>query len=91
MSFITRYIKHPQYNSRNFDNDIALIQLDRRITFSNYIKPICLPTTTSEPAVGTKCFVTGFGRTQEGGQTSLTLRKAEVRNQKLCGLLSDQK
>lgn len=83
---VKQYYKNPNYNSLNYDNDIALIRLEQKITFSKFIKPICLPTVTTPPAVGTKCFVTGFGRIQEGGALSLSLRQAElpVVNQTVC-------
>jgi hypothetical protein len=38
-----RVIRHPNYNSFNFRNDIALYRLATRLTLSDYIVPICIP------------------------------------------------
>uniref|UniRef100_T1JL62 Vitamin K-dependent protein C n=1 Tax=Strigamia maritima TaxID=126957 RepID=T1JL62_STRMM len=42
---IDKMILHPDFdtNLRSFDNDIALIRLSERVTFSETIIPICLP------------------------------------------------
>lgn len=34
---------HPYYSVETFDNDVALIQLSRRVTYTDYVRPICLP------------------------------------------------
>ena len=42
--FVKKIVLHPNYNKENkFDNDIALVQLDREIIYSNTVMPICLP------------------------------------------------
>lgn len=42
---VENVIAHPNYkpNSKNQENDIALIRLNRNIIFTDWIKPICLP------------------------------------------------
>lgn len=39
-----RVLKHPRYSQTNYDNDIALIQLDEPLVFQGILNPICLPT-----------------------------------------------
>lgn len=64
---IFRIHKHPFYNVYTLDNDVALLELPSPLTFTNLIKPICLPDTSHSFPEGTKCFITGWGSTKEGG------------------------
>ena len=34
---------HENYNTRTLENDIAIITLDRKVSFTQFIRPICLP------------------------------------------------
>ncbi|KAG8283310.1 serine-type endopeptidase activity protein [Homalodisca vitripennis] len=40
---IEKIILHPEFNNSIKTNDIGLIKLDRKIEFTDLIKPICLP------------------------------------------------
>jgi len=50
-----------------FFADVALLQLDRPVKFSNSIYPICIPTQPSKPQ-SNSCTVTGRGRDDKGGK-----------------------
>ncbi|RXN04033.1 serine protease 27-like protein [Labeo rohita] len=50
----SQIISHPNFTITNADNDIALIQLSSSVTFSDYIRPVCLAATGSVFAAGTK-------------------------------------
>lgn len=63
---ISLIIRHPDYDYRTNDNDIALIRLSSPVTFTNYIRPICLPTANSSFSSGTKTWVTGWGNIRVG-------------------------
>jgi secreted trypsin-like serine protease len=39
-----RVILHPNFNTRTFKNDIALIKMNSPVTFSSSILPACIPT-----------------------------------------------
>ncbi|KAK7175088.1 hypothetical protein R3I93_002094 [Phoxinus phoxinus] len=65
---VSRFINHPNYNNPPHDNDIALLQLSSSVTFSDYIRPVCLATAGSVFAAGTESWVTGWGVTQSGGR-----------------------
>lgn len=69
-STLRRIIVHEYYNSRNFDYDIALLQLSRPWldTMRRLIQPICIPPTTHRAHTGEKCWVTGWGQKQEAGE-----------------------
>ncbi|XP_066577170.1 serine protease 33-like [Amia ocellicauda] len=62
---VLNVIPHSSYNSPNFNNDIALLQLSSTVTFTNYIQPICLAAQGSTFYAGTNCWVTGYGNIRE--------------------------
>ncbi|XP_026108471.1 serine protease 27-like [Carassius auratus] len=64
---VIQVINHPNYDSRSNDNDIALVQLSSSVTFSDYIKPVCLAAAGSVFGAGTESWVTGWGTLQAGG------------------------
>ncbi|XP_042352898.1 vitamin K-dependent protein C [Plectropomus leopardus] len=63
---VIKTFKHPNYNSRTVDNDIALLRLQGPAPFSQYIVPACLPTREMAERVlhlnGTVTVVTGWGK-----------------------------
>lgn len=63
---VLKAFKHPNYNSRTIDNDIALLRLETPAPFSNYILPVCLPGREMAERVlhknGTLTVVTGWGK-----------------------------
>lgn len=52
---------HPQYNASTKGNDIALIRMKNKIIFTDFLKPIALPTADFPNENGIKVFVSGFG------------------------------
>ena len=71
-------INHPRYDSRTKDNDISLVELKSDAPLSDYVRPVCLPTPSSNFPPGKMCTVTGFGLLREGGQQATRLMKADV-------------
>ena len=69
---------HPRYNDRTKEYDIAMVELESEVEFNDYMKPVCLPTSSSNFRDGTMCTVTGFGTIREGGPQATTLMKANV-------------
>uniref|UniRef100_A0A671VQY6 Peptidase S1 domain-containing protein n=1 Tax=Sparus aurata TaxID=8175 RepID=A0A671VQY6_SPAAU len=63
---VSRLVSHPNFNSRTFDNDIALVQLSSTVTFTNYIRPVCLAADRSVFNSGSSCWVTGWGNIRTG-------------------------
>lgn len=80
---IRRIIAHRDYNAFNYDNDIALMELDANVTLNQNIWPICLPSATYDFPVGQEAWITGWGATREGGEWTqgggLKARSQEVR------------
>uniref|UniRef100_A0A672MV53 Trypsin-2-like n=1 Tax=Sinocyclocheilus grahami TaxID=75366 RepID=A0A672MV53_SINGR len=60
-------INHPDYYDLTHDNDIALLKLSSSVTFTNYIRPVCLAAAGSKLAAGTETWVTGWGALQSEG------------------------
>lgn len=78
--------KHPQYNwtgSGKPVNDIALITLTTKMTFSYDIQPICLPDSKSEPS--SDCEFAGWGKTGKSSRHSQYLNTVRATTWGHCG------
>ncbi|XP_051744607.1 trypsin I-P1-like [Ctenopharyngodon idella] len=73
----SRIIRHSNYNDQPNNNDIALVQLNSSVPFSDYIKPVCLAAAGSVFSAGTESWVTGWG-TLQSGDTDLPNTLQEV-------------
>jgi len=69
---------HRQYDTTTYENDIAVIKLDRAATLTNSVWPICMPP-RSETFTNRRAFVIGWGTIYFGGPTSSTLQEVNVR------------
>lgn len=72
---IAEILKHEKYvdgvlNRVHYANDIALIRLSRKVTYTDYIRPICLPPKDLEDSYfdGAELVVAGWGRTSIEGK-----------------------
>uniref|UniRef100_H2YXF0 Peptidase S1 domain-containing protein n=1 Tax=Ciona savignyi TaxID=51511 RepID=H2YXF0_CIOSA len=70
VSSVEQIILHPSYNPNTFDSDIALVKLTLKVTFSKYVRPICLvpPGTRTDDTfapsfAATVCVTVGWGFT----------------------------
>ncbi|KAL7850291.1 hypothetical protein SRHO_G00196400 [Serrasalmus rhombeus] len=77
---VSQVIVHPNYISSTNDNDIALLQLSSSVTFTNYIKPVCLAAAGSTFFNGTLTWVTGWGNIAGGESLPFpgTLQEVQV-------------
>ena len=75
---IEKIITHKNYDTSNYDYDIAMIKLSNAITYTERVKPVCLPPSGMDFSAGTKCYVTGWGALQESGSYPKRLYQAEV-------------
>jgi len=66
---------HPQWNSNDLSNDLALIQLPQKITFNDLIRPACLPRPGMTADAGMLVTPIGWGRPSDtAGGISPVLR-----------------
>lgn len=73
---IEEVIPHPEYDdsSPNKQNDIALIRLNGVVKYTDFIKPVCLPSVLSQRSslrTGTNLIVSGWGRTLTSRQSNI--------------------
>jgi secreted trypsin-like serine protease len=74
-------LEHPQYNGLYLNNDLSLIALPQRLTFSSTIAPIPLPrrSQTDETFVNERVVASGYGLTANGGAISPKLNYVYLR------------
>uniref|UniRef100_A0A3P9H685 Transmembrane serine protease 3a n=1 Tax=Oryzias latipes TaxID=8090 RepID=A0A3P9H685_ORYLA len=75
---VRKIVYHARYRSRSLDYDIALMRLDQPLTFNGLVEPICLPNHGEDFQEDTKCWISGWGATEEDGESSVVLRSAVV-------------
>ncbi|XP_056606589.1 tryptase-like [Triplophysa dalaica] len=59
-------IIHSAYDSSTVNNDIALLRLSSPVTFTDYIRPVCLASQNSVFASDTSSWITGWGQILNG-------------------------
>ncbi|CAO2583457.1 Prss8, partial [Lemmus lemmus] len=74
---VSQIISHPSYREEGSEGDIALIRLRSPVSFSRYIKPICLPAANASFPNGLHCTVTGWGHVAPS-ETPRPLQQLEV-------------
>ncbi|KAM8819876.1 enteropeptidase [Eudromia elegans] len=75
---IDQIIINPHYNKRTKDSDIAMMHLQHKVQYTDYIQPICLPEKSQEFLPGSYCSIAGWGKIVNQGPTSNILQEAEV-------------
>lgn len=76
---IARVFKHPEYNVKGEEeNDIAILRLTKPVTYSYFVKPICLPLDKELQAKtnfsDAKFVVAGWGRTEKKQQSDVKMK-----------------
>lgn len=78
---VAQVIVHPEFSSFSKEqfNDIALLKFRGFVTFSDFIKPICLPESPANLDFdGLEVIVAGFGKTEVSENSRIKL-KTELR------------
>uniref|UniRef100_G1NNS9 Enteropeptidase n=1 Tax=Meleagris gallopavo TaxID=9103 RepID=G1NNS9_MELGA len=75
---IDRIVINPHYNKLTKDSDIALMHLQYKVQYTDYIQSICLPQKNQQFLPGINCSIAGWGAIRYEGPTSNILQEAEV-------------
>ncbi|KAM5264652.1 plasma kallikrein [Ctenodactylus gundi] len=67
-SRIKELIIHQKYRIAESSHDIALVKLQAPLNYTEFQKPICLPSKDDADRIHTNCWVTGWGFTKEKGR-----------------------
>ncbi|XP_004647585.1 serine protease 38 [Octodon degus] len=86
---VSRVILHPSYQMWHpVGGDVALVQLQSRIEFSDAVRPVCLPPPTLQLDSNTACWVAGWGLVSpQGLPNELQEAQLPLISQALCRLL----
>ncbi|XP_054422116.1 plasma kallikrein [Pteronotus mesoamericanus] len=77
-SQIKEIIIHQNYSISENTHDIALIKLEAPLNYTEFQKPICLPSKEDTNMIYTNCWVTGWGFTKEKGEIQNILQKVKI-------------
>lgn len=66
--YVKEVILHPNYNSTTKNNDIALLRLHSSVTFSDYVRPVCLAGQGSLFPDDAMSWITGWGNMNSTGK-----------------------
>ncbi|XP_008561499.1 PREDICTED: plasma kallikrein, partial [Galeopterus variegatus] len=77
-SQVEEIIIHQKYKISEGGHDIALIKLQSPLNYTEFQKPICLPSKYDTNTAYTNCWITGWGYTKEKGEIQNTLQKANI-------------
>ncbi|XP_045408307.1 plasma kallikrein isoform X2 [Lemur catta] len=78
VSLIKEIIVHQNYKISEGGHDIALIKLHAPLNYTEFQKPICLPSKGDINTIYTNCWVTGWGFSEEKGEIQNTLQKVNI-------------
>ena len=83
---IEKIIDHPNYSRATLNNDISILKLKTPITWSNKVRPVCLPSDASKSYAGVTGVASGWGRlsTGQSGPQSLHHVSLDVYAQNSC-------
>uniref|UniRef100_A0A8C8RZQ5 Peptidase S1 domain-containing protein n=1 Tax=Pelusios castaneus TaxID=367368 RepID=A0A8C8RZQ5_9SAUR len=75
-----RWMPHPKYNNKTFNNDIMLLKLLHRAKLNKWVKTIILPRDREGVEVGDECSVAGWGQTSTNNRLgSDTLQEVDMK------------
>ena len=78
---VKKIVNHPDLQWWTLINDFTMLKLQKAVDYCAYphIRPICLPTDTSQTFAGVEAILTGWGATSLNGSLSSTLLEVTVK------------
>ncbi|XP_076338532.1 proclotting enzyme-like [Tachypleus tridentatus] len=77
--FLESLITHENFEPLRFENDLAILKLERPVEYSDSISPVCLPYNLSTKNIDAKtAYITGWGQTTPGGEFSKNMQVLHV-------------
>lgn len=73
MRIVARITKHPGYNERTREKDIALVLLGAPVPFTDFISPVCLAANGSTFHNDTHSWTSGWEDNDQGGKLRVCL------------------
>ncbi|XP_041347779.1 limulus clotting factor C-like isoform X2 [Gigantopelta aegis] len=84
---IKKIYRHPNYNSGNYDSDIALLRLKKPADLTNKVKPVCLLSKPNIDSQSKNYVITGWGKTENENRSmaeSLRMATLNIPNDEEC-------
>ncbi|GAB1300390.1 Enteropeptidase [Apodemus speciosus] len=75
---VDQIVINPHYDRRRKVNDIAMMHLELKVNYTDYIQPICLPEENQIFSPGRICSIAGWGYNKINGSTVDVLKEADV-------------
>jgi secreted trypsin-like serine protease len=74
---VLKVVAHPDYDTKDGNNDLAIVYLTKDVAYTDLIRPVCLPS-VELPNRSRRPYIAGWGYTQEGGKVATVLQELEV-------------
>jgi secreted trypsin-like serine protease len=75
---VVKIIQDPNWNPETADYDYSILELAEAVTFSETVRPACLPDNTVETYEEQTATVTGWGTLSSGGDQPTVLQEVDV-------------
>ncbi|RNA18182.1 trypsin I-P1-like [Brachionus plicatilis] len=76
---VKKFIRHPNYNTENYLNDIAIIKLSGEVELGKNVRPACLPLSESYPQMANiPAWTIGWGSVSMSGERSNILQNVRL-------------
>lgn len=82
---VIRHFIHPEFNTSEYNNDIALLELEYPLAFNERVQPALLPEEGEELELGSKATVIGWGKTESSYWSDVLLEvQVPIADSELC-------